>query len=103
MKLWLDDIRPAPNGWIWCKNSVEFLAYENLVAFMNGEIEKISFDHDLGDDDLNGYQIICELEQVVYAAEMYRRDLPEFHIHSANPVGRRNIQRAIDNIHRLAL
>lgn len=104
MKIWLDDVRPAPEGWIWCKNSQEFCSYENLLAFVNGEVEAISFDHDLGIESAgNGYQIACTLEELVYSERMYRRNLPEFTIHSANPVGRRNIQRAIDNIYRLAL
>jgi len=21
MKIWLDDIRPAPEGWVWCKTA----------------------------------------------------------------------------------
>lgn len=103
MKIWLDDIRPAPDNWIWLKNSLEFSKYEILNGFVNGEVEAISFDHDLGEDSHSGYWCVCVLEELVYSARMYKRDLPEFTIHSANPVGRRNIQRAIDNIYRLAL
>lgn len=24
MKLWLDDVRPAPEGYVWCKSVIDF-------------------------------------------------------------------------------
>lgn len=44
MKLWLDDIRPAPPGWVWAKSVAEAKHY-----LASGEVEEASFDHDLGD------------------------------------------------------
>ena len=45
MKLWLDDRRPAPEGWLWARNVTEA-----QHAFAEHEIEECSLDHDLGLD-----------------------------------------------------
>lgn len=42
MKLWLDDIRPAPTGWTWVKT-----AEEALSLLKTGTVEEASLDHDL--------------------------------------------------------
>ena len=99
MKIWLDDIRPAPEGWIWSKDSSDF--YSIVGAIYNGVVWKISLDHDLGEDSLTGYDLLCEIEKMV--AKNPNISLPEFHIHSANPVGRKNMERAIESIKRLTL
>lgn len=43
VKLWLDDLRPAPQGWKWAKTYEE--AVEMLVK---NEVTVASLDHDLG-------------------------------------------------------
>ena len=43
MKLWLDDIRPAPEGWTWAKNIKQAI---NLLQ--RNKVEEASLDHDLG-------------------------------------------------------
>lgn len=43
MRLWIDDIRPAPEGWVWVKNFDEA-----VKAFQEEEISDASFDYDLG-------------------------------------------------------
>lgn len=97
MKLWLDDIRPAPDGWIWAKD------YETAFNFICGPeiFEEISLDHDLGDGP-TGYNLLCVIENLI-GNDFWRKPIPEFHIHSANPVGRQNMARAIESIKRLAL
>lgn len=44
MKLWLDDERPAPDGWQWVKT-----ADEAIYALRDNLITHMSFDHDLAD------------------------------------------------------
>lgn len=48
MKLWLDDVRPAPNGWVHVENYEQ--AVDLLVLHQDGgiTIEVASLDHDLG-------------------------------------------------------
>lgn len=48
MKLWHDDIRPAPQGWIWVRTNEE--AIEHLKT---GAYTHISMDHDLGLDQID--------------------------------------------------
>lgn len=43
--LWLDDVRPAPEGWVWCKTTRE--AREVLMSRF---VVEASLDHDLGMD-----------------------------------------------------
>jgi len=97
MKLWIDDIRQAPDGWIWAKSYTE--GFNFICGSEN--IDEISFDHDLGEGP-NGYNLLCAIEYLI-ADGYWNKKIPEFHIHSANPVGRRNMQMAIDSIYRLLL
>lgn len=45
LRLWHDDIRPAPNGWVWARTNEEAKA-----VLRTGEVAEISLDHDLGLD-----------------------------------------------------
>jgi len=44
MKLWLDDMRPAPIGWLHAKTVAEAIE----LCERNPQVEKMSLDHDLG-------------------------------------------------------
>ena len=46
MKIWLDDIRPAPEGYVWCK-SVNIA--KRTIESAEDPILLIDCDHDLGD------------------------------------------------------
>ena len=79
-KLYLDDVRHCPNGYTLVRNVKEFKDYINT----NGVPELISFDHDLGGDE-TAMQCIHWLIKNDYCIKDYK-------IHSANPVGRANIE-----------
>lgn len=88
-KLYLDDLRPAPEGFIWVKNFEEFtsyIAYYRMPGF-------ISFDHDLGEEK-SGYDCAKWLVEFCMNREV---PLPDFAVHSQNPVGKENIQALLDN------
>ena len=94
-KLWIDDVRPAPDGFDWIKTASDAVQYlvENWAA-----VTVVSFDHDLGDDSESGYDVLTWIERRV--AEGYR--FPgEMRVHSANPVGRQNMEAAIRSINKL--
>jgi len=82
MKIWLDDLRPAPKGWLWCKSVTEA-----QIALRSGAVENLSLDHDLGNqDDGDGIKLVlwlCEAEK------FWPRSRPT--VHSRNPVGRENM------------
>ena len=95
MKLWIDDVRPAPEGYVWCKTvneakseiiGVEICSFG--IAFTN--LELIDIDHDAGDYVSEGGDYIKLLDWL----EETGRNYP-IHIHSMNPVGVENMRRII--------
>ena len=89
MPLYLDDLRPTPEGFD------RVYSYEEFVAYLErkGLPDFISFDHDLG-EDLSGYD--CAKYLVAYCLA-HQHPLPNYQVHSQNPVGRENIERLLEN------
>ena len=118
MKLWIDDVRPAPEGYIWCNSvdeaKLEILkmeqqqrmfyeealyrlkcmdkyGYHKMLEMSNRrEIELIDVDHDAGDFACHGGDYIRLLDWL----EETGRNYP-IHIHSQNLVGVENMRRII--------
>lgn len=91
MKLWLDDLRPTPLGYLWLK-SVNEAKRCILQAEASGQtIELIDLDHDAGDYVADGGDYIKLLDWMAETGRKYPVKL-----HTANPVGRANMQRVID-------
>ena len=90
MKLWIDDVRPAPDGY-WLAQSVR-QAKLAIQIVENGHelIELIDIDHDAGDYVSDGGDYINLLNWL----EETGRNYP-IRIHSMNPVGRENMRRII--------
>lgn len=90
MKIYLDDVREAPEGYQL------FTTAEQLILFLGttpwNEIEEISLDHDLGEDRMTGYDVLRFIEEEVRTQD--REVYFWVTIHSANPVGRSNMERA---------
>ena len=90
MKLWLDDLRPVPYGYEGAKsvNEAKKLIQE---AEHNGiEIEALDLDHDLGDYADQGGDAIRLLDWPAERGTFYPVE-----IHTANPVGRANMERIL--------
>ena len=110
MKIWVDDIRPAPDGYVWCKSVFEF---QMFYSHKLDEIELIDLDHDAGEyavefgdyieilnwldkwyndyldyHEKNDDQLSVSLAQVISKIK--------FRFHSANPVGVANMRRIIE-------
>ena len=95
MKIWIDDCRPAPEGYIWLKSTNEALRF--IVNHIN-EIEEIALDHDAGDYvDCGGdyINILNELERLSHRLPSAFIEY-KFSIHTANPVGAANMRRIIE-------
>ena len=79
MKLWIDDIRPAPDGFIWCKSvnqaKAAITAYEHQYSCDNILI-------DLDNDADDYFEILEWLEEKNIVDTGYF-----FKIHSKNSVG----------------
>lgn len=90
MKIWLDDVRPAPQGYTLAQ-SVNQAKSLILKAEEVGEIiEIIDCDHDLGDYFIDGGDGIKLLDWLCERQTFYPVAL-----HTANPVGRENMERVI--------
>lgn len=95
MKIYLDDERIPPKDWVLVKTVPE------LIKLMSSEeiIEQLSLDHDLGEDQLTGYDFLKWLEEQVYLKKVTH--LPTINIHSANPTGRINMALALRSIQKI--
>ena len=90
MKIWLDDLRPAPEEYKMVK-SVNQAVMLILEAEKNSlEIEVLDLDHDLGDYSKDGGDAIKLLDWLVERGTFY-----PIRIHTSNPVGRANMERTI--------
>ena len=92
VKIWVDDIRPVPMGYEGTKTVDETIALIEEIEAEGGEIELLDLDHDLGDYAKYGGDAIKILD---YLAE--RETFYPVAIHTANPVGRANMERIIEH------
>lgn len=106
MKIWVDDIRPAPEGYVWCKSVIETIkvieGFENSIEnyldewdfppteMWGQKIEIIDLDHDAGDYARFGGNYINILNWMEETGRSY-----PIRVHSMNPVGRGNMRRII--------
>lgn len=91
-KLFLDDIRPAPDAtWTIARSYDEAVAIVDAYGFP----DTVSFDHDLGEDTMTGvsfarFLVDLDLDKATMPASF------TYTVHSANPVGRDNIVGLLD-------
>jgi len=87
MKIFLDDIRNPPNdSWVIIRSAEELI---NFYHKNHKDIKVLSLDHDLGDGIKTGYDFLLWLEEKTFHGEI---NLPDcIMVHSANPVGRKNM------------
>lgn len=100
VKVWLDDERAAPDGWVrvrWPEEAIELPK--------TGQVSEISLDHDLGDDSRGtGYDVVVWIEEAV----ALRNFVPPkvMTVHSANSAARARMEAgtaAIERLHEKAV
>lgn len=98
MKIWVDDIREAPKGWIRVKS---VFGAKDIIVELALHIDEISLDHDAGDQAKFGGDYIKILEWLELlqkeGVDGQKFDFSNilFHVHSMNPVGKENMLRII--------
>jgi len=95
MRVFLDDERRTPDGWVrvWWPD-------EAIALLEGGEVTELSLDHDLGDDERGtGYDVVLWIEEAV-ATRGFKP--PVMRVHSANSSARARMEAGIAAIARLA-
>ncbi|AEI64461.1 cyclic-phosphate processing receiver domain-containing protein [Corallococcus macrosporus] len=93
MKVYLDDERATPEGWVrvwWPEEAIALLEA--------GQVTELSLDHDLGDDAHGtGYDVLLWLEEAVATRGFVP---PRVQVHSANSSARQKMALAVARIER---
>lgn len=88
IRLWLDDIRPAPPGWVHTHS-----VHAAIEVLAGSPVTVASLDHDLGVHVVNGGDgtalVDWMAEHNIWPSEGIR-------VHSFNPIGSQNMLRTID-------
>lgn len=92
MKLWIDDERPAPEGWVQARTLIEALYY---LYSMKESITDIALDHDLGHPNYRDADLVASLIENL-AAEDYIGRI-KWQILTNNPDGVKKIRAALQN------
>jgi hypothetical protein len=99
VKVWLDDRREAPEGWVHVRTPEEA-----IELLRGGEVEEISLDHDLGLDagerERTGYDVLLWLEAHVAAGRA--RPPAVMTVHSGNVGAVKRMEQAVESIRRLS-
>lgn len=81
MRVFLDDERTTPDGWVRV-----YWPDEAIALLQTGEVKEVSLDHDLGDDNRGtGYDVILWIEEAVMLRGFKP---PRITVHSANSSAR---------------
>lgn len=92
LKIYLDDKRSTPDGYIRT-----FWPSQVATLIEEFEIEEISLDHDLGDDDIGtGNDVVLYIEEKVYFNRQWI--VPSLKTHTDNSSAREKMQRGIKQI-----
>ena len=90
MKIWVDDLREVPKGYIGTKSVNETISLIEKLEKEGEQIDLLDLDHDLGDYVTQGGDAIRILDYLAEKGTFY-----PVAIHTANPVGRANMERMI--------
>ena len=124
-KLFLDDIRSPKDGiglvpshmnkFYWANDWNVVRSHDEFVEWIekNGVPDFVSFDHDLADEHYDEFMNLRDrsfeeyvpLEKTGYESAKWLVDhcldkgvgLPEYQVHSANPIGKTNIEGYLEN------
>lgn len=89
IKIFLDDERIPPDGWVLVSSPIQA-----IELLKNNDVDIISLDHDLGDDENigTGYDVILWIEEQVFFKNYTP---PSMLVHSANSSARIKMLAAI--------
>jgi hypothetical protein len=87
VNIFMDDLRPCYKGWLLARTTSECL---ELLEKHKGNVHILSLDHDMTENDNDGYWLVKEIvNRGLYADKVF--------FHTANPVGRENMYHYLKN------
>ncbi len=91
MRVYLDDERKTPEGWVRV-----YWPDEAIALLEGGGVEEISLDHDLGDDRRGtGYDVVLWMEEAVILRGFRP---PKITLHTANASAREKMLAGVHSI-----
>lgn len=88
MKVFFDDLRDPPdNTWMVSRS------FDHAIRLLSTIVAThISLDHDMGEGERSGYELLCWIEERVFVDGW---PMPEITVHSQNPSGRAKMELTI--------
>ena len=95
VKIYLDDKRKTPIGWVGVKTPKQA-----IDMLKKHDVDEISLDHDLGDDKKigTGNDVLLWIEKQVFTNDKFK--CPKIKIHTANPSARKKMELGLRSIQR---
>ena len=94
MKVYLDDERKTPDGWVRT-----YTPEETIELLKTGNVEYLSLDHDLGYKKPTGYEVVLWMEEQVFVHKNYTV-IPKYtDVHSQNPEGVRRMRNGLRSLY----
>lgn len=94
MKIFLDDLRPTPEGY-----TRTYTVEQTIELLKTQFVEELSLDNDLGEGLQEGYAVLDWLEEKIYNDVSFT--LPQIYVHSSNASRVEYMNRAIKNIKKI--
>lgn len=95
LKVYLDDKRSAPEGFVRC-----YWPEEAIALLKTGRVVELSLDHDLGDDDRGtGYDVILWIEEQVFLNGF--TPPPVIKLHTDNASAKQKMLLGVNSIYKL--
>lgn len=91
MKLWLDDERIAPEGFIWVKTVDAFDRFLKDGVI----IDEVSLDNDLGANQIDGYHAITRY--LAKKLDGVNCDIKSFEFHTKNIIAREKMKSLVNS------
>ena len=96
-RIWLDDIRAAPDGYLLCRSVNDAKLFIESVNKNYPCTFILDLDHDLGEYAYDGGDAIELIKWLLWEGYHEMKWIEfAFNLHTMNPVGRQNMQQLID-------
>jgi len=94
INIFMDDLRDCPDGFILVKTVSQLIYKLDELKELDQEVNIISLDHDLGENEPTGYDFVKYLIELGnYDPSIYPKQI---FLHTANGVGRDNMFKLLE-------